>query len=134
MRKKLEGLNDLSLEVYELNQKKGFWETSNFAEKLALIHAEVSEALEADRAGRWSNKDVKVNNYYKNALPTFKENPDNYMASFQATIKDTVEDELADTFIRLLDLCGRHQIDIEKHIELKYMYNSLRPFKHGKRY
>ena len=40
--------------------------------------------------------------------------------------------EVADVAIRLFDLCGGMNIDLEKHIELKMKYNSLRGYKHGK--
>jgi NTP pyrophosphatase (non-canonical NTP hydrolase) len=53
---------------------------------------------------------------------------------FEALIKDTVEDELADVIIRALDLCGHLGIDIEKHVELKMQYNKSREYKHGKNY
>lgn len=41
-------------------------------------------------------------------------------------------EELADTFIRLLDLCGGLKIDIEGEIAKKYEKNKGRPYKHGK--
>ena len=41
-------------------------------------------------------------------------------------------EELADAFIRLLDLCGGLGIDIEKEIYEKSMVNKKRPYKHGK--
>ena len=42
------------------------------------------------------------------------------------------KEELADTFIRLLDLCGGLKIDIEEEIYKKYLVNKKRPYKHGK--
>ena len=48
--------------------------------------------------------------------------------------KDTVQDELADTFIRLLDLVGFLGIDIDGWVEAKLRYNKSRPYKHGKRF
>ena len=39
--------------------------------------------------------------------------------SFQETIKDTFQDEIADSFIRLFDLCGGLQIDIEKTYQIQ---------------
>ena len=42
------------------------------------------------------------------------------------------KEELADTFIRLLDLCGGLKIDIEDEIYKKSLVNKNRPFKHGK--
>ncbi len=42
------------------------------------------------------------------------------------------KEELADTFIRLLDFCGGMKIDIEEEIEKKARKNQNRPYKHGK--
>ena len=42
------------------------------------------------------------------------------------------KEELADTFIRLLDLCGGLKIDIEGEIQQKCLKNKQRPYKHGK--
>jgi len=42
--------------------------------------------------------------------------------------------EIADTIIRLLDLCGAKDIDIEWHIEQKLKYNSTRERLHGKKF
>ncbi|MBF0385658.1 MAG: nucleotide pyrophosphohydrolase [Candidatus Omnitrophica bacterium] len=41
-------------------------------------------------------------------------------------------EEMADTFIRLLDLCGGMKIDIEDEIYKKSLKNKNRPYKHGK--
>ncbi|MCA9407079.1 MAG: nucleotide pyrophosphohydrolase [Candidatus Omnitrophica bacterium] len=42
------------------------------------------------------------------------------------------KEELADSFIRLLDLCGGLKIDIEDEIHKKSLVNKKRPYKHGK--
>ncbi len=42
------------------------------------------------------------------------------------------KEELADTFIRLFDLCGGMGIDIEAEIAKKTEKNKARPYKHGK--
>lgn len=42
------------------------------------------------------------------------------------------KEEIADTFIRLLDLCGGLKIDIEDEIAKKSERNKSRPYKHGK--
>ncbi|NLE65305.1 MAG: nucleotide pyrophosphohydrolase [Elusimicrobia bacterium] len=41
-------------------------------------------------------------------------------------------EELADTFIRLFDLCGGLGIDVESEIMKKCEKNKTRPYKHGK--
>jgi len=45
---------------------------------------------------------------------------------------ENFREELADTFIRLFDLCGGLKIDIEQEIEKKSLKNKTRPYKHGK--
>lgn len=47
-------------------------------------------------------------------------------------VKDTLEDEMADSIIRALDMCGYLNIDIQAHVEAKMRYNSTRGYKHGK--
>ena len=49
-------------------------------------------------------------------------------------IQDQVnfKEEIADAFIRLLDLCGGLEIDIEEEISKKSHKNKNRPYKHGK--
>ena len=42
------------------------------------------------------------------------------------------KEEIADAFIRLLDLCGGLKIDIEEEIYQKSLRNKKRPYKHGK--
>ena len=45
---------------------------------------------------------------------------------------ENFREEIADTFIRLFDLCGGLEIDIQKEIEKKSEKNKNRPYKHGK--
>ena len=45
---------------------------------------------------------------------------------------DHFKEELADTAIRLFDLCGSLGIDLEKEISKKMKVNEGRPIKHGK--
>jgi len=40
--------------------------------------------------------------------------------------------EIADTFIRLMDICGSINLDIANEIEKKMIINAGRPYKHGK--
>lgn len=77
------------------------------ARKLALIHSEVSEALEELRAG---NMITKCDD---NGKPV----------GFPS--------ELADIVIRVMTLAELHEIDLEAEIELKHAYNKTRPAKHG---
>ena len=45
---------------------------------------------------------------------------------------ENFKEELADTFIRLFDLCGGLNIDIQQEIDKKAKRNKERPYKHGK--
>ena len=53
---------------------------------------------------------------------------------FEEKFKDKFQDEIADTFIRLLDLCGYLNINIDEWIDAKLEYNRTRGYKHGKKY
>lgn len=127
-------INQLAKEIHEGNKKRGFYEgEKNIGEMLALIHSEVSEALEADRKGRYAKLDA-----YRACEVTDDMNETdmhNYkLTCFKDLIKDTFEDELADIVIRVFDLAAYKGIDIEAHIALKLYFNSSRPYKHGKNY
>jgi len=47
---------------------------------------------------------------------------------------DGCDEELADTFIRLADICQHYEIDIELEIKKKMEINKKRIYKHGKKY
>lgn len=73
---------------------KGFWDEDYSPEHyLMLVITELSEAVEAHRKG----KHADIKNYADSAQTTF---------NFEHYIKDTLEDELADAYIRLMDFCG----------------------------
>ena len=72
--------------------------------------------------------DLELNNYDEE----FTMDIGIWKSLFEEKIKSSFEDEVADVAIRLFDLCGGMNIDLEKHIELKMKYNSLRGYKHGK--
>ena len=120
-------INYLSQEIHKNNKAKGFYETEkNIGEMLCLIHSEVSEALEADRKGKYTTANVQVlNGFIMNEM---------FLTDFKIGVKDTFEDELADIMIRVMDLAAFKGIDLEAHIEAKMRYNSMREYKHGKKY
>jgi hypothetical protein len=118
-------IKDLALDIHANAMEKGFWEEDRISEKLMLIVSELSEALEADRH----------NNHYKGIIKmVLLEEKELFNHIFERTVKDTFEDELADAFIRILDLATHHHIDIMSHVIAKHRYNKTREYKHGKRY
>ena len=119
-------LNQLRDEIHEYAISKGFWDKERETGTLLMLCvSELAEAMEADRNVLYADLEL---------IEKDKENFIDFKWSFENSIKDTFEDELADTIIRILDLCGAKGIDIEKHIELKMKYNATRERLHGKKY
>ena len=103
----MSSLNELSAKVHQTAVEHGWWEDEdyNFGEKLALIHSEVSEALEA-----WRETDEP---WYGDGKP------------------EGWGIELIDAVIRILDLMGVEDLDIDLLMQVKMDYNGTRPYKHG---
>lgn len=100
------GINILVGESHKNAVNKGFWdEERNDAEMIALMHSELSEALEVIR----SNK------------------PDD-------ECMDDLAHEFADVIIRIADMCGGRRIDLGKALVEQMKYNRTRKYKHGKRF
>ncbi|MDO3680411.1 hypothetical protein [Paenibacillus ehimensis] len=88
---------------------KGWYEEPRtFGEMVALMHSELSEALEDHRDG-WGFREI----YYEGEKPC------------------GIPIELADTVIRIFDACGYLGIDLEAAIRTKMEYNATRPQRHG---
>jgi len=122
---KVQGLNQLSEQVNTFVASIGF-DNADVPLRTALIHSEISEAFEAFR----KDKVFKLNQSEKNVLEGWVQD-DEFKKEFEAKCKDTFEDEIADSIIRLLDLCGKMGIDIEYHIQQKMRYNATRGYKYG---
>lgn len=99
----------------------------NIGELLALIVGELcGEALEAHRCNRFADWESyeRGNQQLKNSCSAWKDIKDDMMFTkegmnyFLSYIKDTFEDEIADVFLRLFDLCG--YLDIELFFEESY--------------
>ena len=114
----MNSITDLQKDIHDSNAVAGWWtdlETginlanearkgtrlgkAIVAEKLCLIHSEVSEAMEGAR----------------------KNLPDDKLPH-----RLMIEVELADAVIRILDLCGALELDIDGAINEKRTYNSKR--------
>jgi len=101
-------IKSLIAKAHETAKSKGFWETpSPKSEKIALMHSELSEMLEAVRD------------------PTNP--PDRHCPKFSNEII-----ELADLVIRAADYAGGYGLPLAEAIEAKMAYNASRPHRHGK--
>lgn len=125
-------LTELSKEIHQDNREKGFWDKErNVGEMLMLIVSELGEAMEALRKEKICDDETIKDLCNSSKSSDFR----GYLHDdFLKYVKDTFQDEMADTLIRLLDLCGGLGIDIQSHVELKLAYNKLRPHKHGKKF
>lgn len=108
-RQLVEDLKILAKEVHKIAVDHGWWETErNDGEMIALMHSELSEALENIRNGEPTSDHI----------PDFK----------------GIEEEFADVIIRILDTCERRGYRIGEAILAKMEYNRGRPYKHGRKF
>jgi NTP pyrophosphatase (non-canonical NTP hydrolase) len=130
-------MKNLIAQAHGTAKEKGFWDTErNVSEMLMLIVSEVAEAQEALRKNHYANQEVVDSLAQDLELDRTDEEfllkALVWKGKFEDNIKSTFQDEIADVAIRLFDLCGGMGIDLEKHIEMKMKYNSMRGYKHGK--
>ena len=122
-------INEFVKEVHQNAVEHGWWdgEERKFGELIALCHAELSEALEEFRNGHeptdtyYSIKDI-----YGKEWNTSQKSDDG-----KAYKPEGIPSELADVIIRIFDMCGRYDIDIEAILKEKHEFNKTRPYKHG---
>ncbi len=107
-------ISEMVAAAYATATDKGWHnEPQSFGEIIALIHSELSEALEAyrqhDTTRVWYEHDGDGHTMKPEGVPI----------------------ELADAIIRIADMCGHYGIDLESAIKIKMAYNETRSWRHG---
>jgi len=101
-------INEWQEEIHQIAMDKGWWDDERtFGEIVALMHSELSEALESYRNGEplyWVEDNGKP---------------------------EGIAVELVDTIIRILDYLGAKELDTENILKLKVEYNKSREYRHG---
>lgn len=146
-------INTLAVNAHNNSRNKGFWEDYDNAMSYAkdVTSKEGREELEGIIKSMWSGKSLmEASGELGEAIEAIRTNKeaewDSYLnilrykgedfnsAAFEAFIKDSKGDEIADCIVRLLQQCVGENIDIGRHIVHKMAYNLNRPHKHGKKF
>ena len=129
----VERLNELRNQALRIATEHGF-KDATVGEDMALIHSEVSEALEAYREGSEVNAvwyEHKAFGGDTGTLKTDKKETKSLNGDVILNKPCGIPSEMADVIIRVLHFCGKHEIDIGKAVVEKMAFNESRPIKHG---
>ena len=125
-------LDVLTGRIDAINRANGWYdEGRTFGDGIALIHSEVSEALEAFRDHGFKTLLRFQSDDGYALLPPEDSNAQRWMESGTIPKPEGVASEMADIIIRVLDECSRQNLDITDALRTKLAYNETRGYKHG---
>lgn len=124
----MEKFNDLSKAAHENAVKHGWWNDNPSVEHcLMLVVTEVSEMVEADRKSDDARlrhirkqKNLAAAQKIKYTEELERAGDAGFDTAFTEHIKNTVQDEMADVAIRLLDLAGKLGMDFTMLSPMRY--------------
>ena len=108
-------LNELKARAYKIASEHGWHDKEQSDETLLmLIITELAEAVEADRSNKHADvaKFKEWQTFYGSFFLSKEAQVIRFKEDFEAYIKDSVEDELADVVIRCLDFAGARGLDL----------------------
>lgn len=116
-------LNKIIKQAHHMAVKNGFWKKDQCYERLAmLVITDLGKAIDAERHGNHAKLE-KYNDARTNII--FGSETEKRKQAFELFIKDTMEDELADACIRLMDMLGMYEKTII--IEGMFTVNADKP-------
>ncbi len=103
---------------WSVGKNKGWWNDGRtFGDDIALIHSELSEALEAFRDHGMDDVTKTIHAPLGTAAPLVK--------------PEGVGSELADVLVRLFHMCAERDIHLGEEFVRKMKYNKTRAYRHG---
>lgn len=131
-------LTTLAKSIFNANAAKGFWDRERpLTETTMLIITELAEAVEEERAGRagvWYNDgegDWHADTVHVAADGLVYDEERHLEHPLKP---EGIDVELIDALIRLLDLLGSRDVDVDELLRQKLAFNASRPARHGKAY
>lgn len=114
---KFDAIEELMREAHETAKSKGWCDDQskyNFGQSIALMHSELSEALEEYRTGGLEKGIyTSICDNGKGAKP------------------EGIAVEFADVIIRIFDVCAHHKLPLAAALCAKMKFNETRPYRHG---
>lgn len=106
-------INELKDRAYKIACEHGWYDEERpDTVEMMLVITELSEAVNADRKKKYAQRKM----FERESVTTQKNPEEHWRYCYRTFIKDTVEDELADTVIRILTFAGHKGISFNENL------------------